>query len=615
MGWTSSLRKLARANNDVLAPPDQRPEFYRIKTELLYRQSRTAWVAALINATFFFYLSRDVIDRSEGIVWYSFVVVHSLFRMLILGPLWNKKSRQGNMGEAQYILWHRIACSMILVSGLLWGMLGSTFFENGSVAIQALCLFLLGGMCSGAVVAYATSLTAVNAFLWPALLPLIVTLFTRGGELYWSMMAIVIFYLLSMVKLGQSLNKVVVRNILLGNQNKKLISEIEAQLQAVQRTKTLEIERDNAEAANKAKTEFLANASHEIRTPITSIFGYAQMLSRDNAIPAQVRKYIDALTRQSEHLIRLVNDLLELARLETAPDKTFFVTIPIRKEIESVIDLHAQEIKDKSLSLNILFDDSLPTYFTSDLQKFRQVLLNLLSNAIKYTDSGSITVSVEADEDFLHIRVADTGIGIEEETRKTLFEPFTRGQTAKVQSRTGSGLGLSVAAKIAQLLGGELKLERSVTGRGSTFVFSLPLSQQGAQPQNSEQPKQRNITRFQGRILVVEDTEDIRDLISIILTKAGGEISQATNGSEAVRSVQNQKFDLIFMDIKMPELDGHEAIKIMRNMGISSPVVALTAHASDEERSKCIRNGFTDFLCKPFHPQDLTAIALKHLHK
>lgn len=374
-------------------------------------------------------------------------------------------------------------------------------------------------------------------------------------------------------------------------------------------------ERDLHEAANNAKSILLANASHEIRTPLAAIVGFAETLLRNPSLDDQSRRDVQSIYRQGNFMASLVNDLLDLSKIET--NRLYIQKAPMNPmhELEDSISVIRSALEEEKHHLQIYYDTQIPETILSDSVRFRQVLINLLSNAVKFTREGTITVRVAFStniemEGTLSITVSDTGMGMDAATQRNLFQPFVRGESAEVQRLQGSGLGLALSERLAKMMGGELYLLHSAPGQGSTFEFSLKLgkvqnlkliSPTPTKMQMQERIKLAKETGFlkDRHVLVVDDSEDLRALMTRYLKRQEAAVETAENGQEAVSKALARPYDVILMDLKMPVMDGYKATSQLREKGYRQPIVALTAQASVEGQTRCLTNGFDGYLSKP----------------
>ena len=372
--------------------------------------------------------------------------------------------------------------------------------------------------------------------------------------------------------------------------------------------------KDAAEAANHAKSAFLANMSHEIRTPMNAILGFSQLMLRDHNLDARQGQYLGTINRSGEHLLALLDDILEMSKIEAGRTTINAITFDLPALLTDIEMMFRVRTDGKKLSLSVELIGDVPRYIVADIKKLRQVLINVLGNAVKFTQRGGIRVRVRADRQHptsprLRIEVEDTGPGISPSEQGKLFRHFEQTTTGQ-QAGTGTGLGLAISWEFVRLMGGDITA-RSQVGKGTTFAIQLPLSESEAQAVRPiDQPRQ--VLRLQSgqgacRVLIVDDIEENRQLIEQLLAPADFELRQATNGAEAVESFEEWRPDLIVMDFRMPVMDGHEAIRRIRAMpgGARPKIIAVTASAMEENRQDLMKIGADDFISKPFREAEL----------
>jgi signal transduction histidine kinase/CheY-like chemotaxis protein/HPt (histidine-containing phosphotransfer) domain-containing protein len=388
-----------------------------------------------------------------------------------------------------------------------------------------------------------------------------------------------------------------------------------------------------AETANTAKSRFLANMSHEIRTPMTAIMGFVEMLASSieccttcpehQACPtrAQNKESIQVIRRNGEHLLGLINDILDLSKVEAGKMEVERVPCSPVQIVEEAVSLMRVKALEKGLSLDARYEFPLPETILSDPARVRQVLVNLVSNAVKFTSEGHVeivvrcTTDVQAGRAAMAFDVKDTGIGMTPEQIGRLFQPFAQADSSTTRQYGGTGLGLAISKRLAAALGGDIHVV-SRPGEGSTFTFTMEtelpqpvhmlhdLSE--AAPRAPRQPQSPSpaAVRLRGRVLLAEDGPDNQKLICAILRGAGAEVDLASNGRLAVEKAlaalsAGTPYDAIVMDMQMPEMDGYEATRQLRQSGHDKPIVALTAHAMAGDREKCIAAGCDDYAAKP----------------
>lgn len=376
--------------------------------------------------------------------------------------------------------------------------------------------------------------------------------------------------------------------------------------QAFERARLYETEkaaRKEAEAANLAKSRFLANMSHEIRTPLGAIIGFAELLNEQNVNANDRSDCLNRILRNGHLLADMINDILDLSKIESEHlevEHIDFELIPLVEEVMSLLRLKAQE---KNLRLTLATVGNLPDTVHSDPTRLRQILINLLGNAIKFTERGSIEVRIASINGQLRFSVTDSGIGIPLAQQGRIFEPFMQADSTTTRKFGGTGLGLAVSRGLAQALNGELKLVKSIEGEGSVFSLTIEAGGTGQQPLIGDaQVQARSIDpkQLEGlSILVVDDNADNRSYISSFLSASGAVTATAVNGIQAIEMATQQDYDIVLMDIQMPELDGYSAIRLLRSQSYGKPVLALTAHAMAGDRENSLNAGFQDHLVKP----------------
>ena len=374
---------------------------------------------------------------------------------------------------------------------------------------------------------------------------------------------------------------------------------------AVQRAK------DAAELASQAKSRFLAHMSHEIRTPLSAIVGFSTLLEQD---PTQASDMVGVIKRNAKHLTSLIDDILDLSKVEAGQINLEATFVNLRQEVESVVAMLGAKAKAKGLDLRCAFADDVPQVVSSDPTRLRQILINVIGNALKFTESGCIDIKVRADpsrQGESHRRVvfavSDTGCGIDASMQAKVFEPFTQEAASTTRKYGGTGLGLTLSRELARLLHGDIVLKHSEPGAGSTFEVAIEseLIDGAVVPESLVAGGVRghgdsNKLPLQGlNVLLVEDGADHRVLIERFLKGKGASVGLASDGVSGVRMALEQSYDVILMDVQMPNLNGREATAKLRAGGCTVPVIALSAFATKIEKEKCLAVGMNEYLTKP----------------
>ncbi|MDH3422192.1 MAG: ATP-binding protein [Gemmatimonadota bacterium] len=381
--------------------------------------------------------------------------------------------------------------------------------------------------------------------------------------------------------------------------------------------------KEAAEEANRLKSSFLANMSHEIRTPLSAVLGFAEMLGGGSLTDAERADYASRVERNGRHLLGLIDDILDFSRIESGKLEVLLEPLEVCDTVDDVVAGLADRARAKGLDLSTKWTGSAwgGRRLVSDEMRLRQILTNLLTNAVKFTERGSVSLLVHADPEEGRVRfsVRDTGMGISAERLDSVFEPFRQESQDITRRYGGAGLGLAISARLADMLGGTLTVESEV-GQGTVFVLDLPL-RTAARSASEEPQTTRRATaaaseeEYAGecRVLVVEDTPDLRNLMVRFVSDLGLEADTASNGMEAVDMVATSvergvRYKSVLMDMQMPLMDGYEASRHLRAGGFDGLIIALTAYAMQGDREKCLAVGCDDYLAKPVNRAALRAL-------
>jgi signal transduction histidine kinase/CheY-like chemotaxis protein len=396
---------------------------------------------------------------------------------------------------------------------------------------------------------------------------------------------------------NQMLDNLEQQRIKLLDTNKNLVSEIE--------------HREEALAASQQKSTFLANMSHEIRTPLSSIIGYTERL-RYKKIKSdeEKNKMMDIVLQSSSHLLSLINDILDFSKIEANKLEIETEQFSIFSVVSHTVNLLRDKALEQSSDLKVEYDFPIPKFINNDITRTKQILLNLCGNALRFTKNGTITIQISFNQtnNKLIISIKDTGIGMSEKALNRLFKPFSQASRSTSKNYGGTGLGLVISKKLSELMGGDISV-KSTEGLGSIFTFEINTGFKPDQEliyeidvshiESNEYKKPIEDLTLSGKVLLVEDTEEIRNLVKAYLEDYGIEITTAHNGKEGTELALNGNFDAVIMDIQMPIMNGKDAVKLLRDNHYTKPVIALTADAFTQQIEEYKALGFTQILTKP----------------
>ncbi|HDM8048100.1 response regulator [Vibrio fluvialis] len=384
------------------------------------------------------------------------------------------------------------------------------------------------------------------------------------------------------------------------------------------KTRELKIAQQQAEQANQSKSQFLAMMSHELRTPLNAVLGLIDLLRDDS--DAYQQEMLEQMENSAELLLVIINDILDLSRIESGHFELQRHWISLSKKLQHALEYHSQVAQTKDIKFNVKASICEQFEYWVDSVRLTQILFNIIGNAIKFTHQGFVDVSLVTARDRLEIEVRDSGIGIDNERIEHLFSPFIQADTSITRNYGGTGLGLAITKHLVELMDGTIKVN-SKLGEGSLFTISIPLESRSTAAANENAGQLSNTKTYDAldnskHILVVEDTKTNQMVIQLLLNRMGYNVTIANNGQHAIELIErNRSFDLIFMDISMPIMDGIQATRILRSQRLTTPIIALTAHSMNSDHQNCLAAGMNDIVLKPIRSKELQRISDRYLNR
>lgn len=559
-------------------------KIYLQKLSFLYSEVPKAVLATLFIGLILVLVLRGDISDERLLIWYFLTVLVSLFRFYIFFRFRRDEKREDCLHKYDYLIF-----TGTLMSALLWGA-SSVYIFPESDELKLFVIFCIAGLSAGATGSLSSMFKVYSTFVLVSVVPFIIVFSLDGSSYSLFISAALIFYLIAISSTALKISKNYDETLHLGFKNDYLVQE-------------LKVKADLAEQANEAKSMFLSTMSHEIRTPLNAIMGYISIL-RKNEKDMVKQHQLEIIDNSSHLLLGVINDVLDFNKITKGQLKLEHIQCDFKKEMEQLIELFLPLCQEKEITLEYEIDKAIPLCVLTDNLRLNQILTNLLSNAVKFTAEGKkVVLRCRYEKPKIYFEVIDEGIGIEPELQKIIFDRFQQADSSTTRKYGGTGLGLAISSQLALLFGSKLEVS-SVLNEGSTFFFNVKV---GICEEVQKKQPRAEVCFNHEKILVAEDNKTNQMLIRLLLEDLNLDIKMVDDGKEAVEAFQDT-YALVLMDINMPNMNGTEAMQVIKKNHPHATIVALTANAMSEEKESYIDLGFDAYLSKPIDTEALKKV-------
>ena len=571
---------------------------YNIKLKKLtyfYENISNALLAALAISVLMYFAIKNTVNIDKLNIWLFCIVVITALRLLSYKLYDESKVTQKNISTHFFIF-----TILMIISSAIWALIPLFLFPEDT-AYQMIIFLMFGGLATGASLSLAAEFKIFVIYLMITITPILFTFYTQDTEITTFISITGLFYIFFLLAIAKKVSDRVVDNIVLIYNNNELIEKLKHKAQ-------------EADSANKSKSKFLSVMSHEIRTPLNAIIGFVKIL-KNNEKDKVKQEYLETIDSSSYLLMSVINDVLDISKIESGNFTIESIEYEPYKELYYLYDLYENTTQEKGIDFINSISLDLPKYLSSDMLRLKQIISNLLSNAIKFTPQGKsieFIANYNKQTSSLHVEIRDEGIGIEEKNISKITQEFTQADDSTARKYGGTGLGLSIVKKLLKLQNSDLKI-KSELNAGSTFYFDLPVQITDTIDIDIENSEELIYDFSHKNILVAEDNKTNQMLIRILLEEFNLSVTIAEDGLKAEEIFAKNHFDLILMDINMPNKNGSDAMKSIKKVDKNIPIIALTANAVSGDKEKYIKEGFDNYLSKPIDNDEFIKVINKYL--